>query len=98
MILVEDGQQPDFKAKDDLQLEPTGSRSASQPLDDLPPTFEESANDNLFATEYSAAVPNPPFQDAPPDFSPYNASYFTLSNGPVISHDPHLNEDGKGKR
>ncbi|KAG8854889.1 hypothetical protein FRB96_007289 [Tulasnella sp. 330] len=31
----------------------------------------------------------------PPDFSEYEAEYFTGSDGNIISHDKHLNEDGE---
>ncbi|KAF9651870.1 hypothetical protein BDM02DRAFT_3065610, partial [Thelephora ganbajun] len=37
----------------------------------------------------------PPQQDPPPAFSTYTASFFTAGNGPIVSHDPHLNEDGE---
>ena len=40
-----------------------------------------------------AAVVAPGGEDPPP-FTPYEASYFTSGNGNVVSHDPHLNEDG----
>lgn len=53
---------------------------------DLPPSFEQATEDRL--------LPNPPQQDPPPAFSPYIASFYTARNGAVVSHDPHLNEDG----
>lgn len=31
----------------------------------------------------------------PPDFTPYVADYFEAGDGSVVSHDPHLNEDGE---
>jgi len=34
-------------------------------------------------------------QDPPPNFSQYNADFFKLQNGCIISHDPHLNQDGE---
>ena len=37
----------------------------------------------------------PPGGEAPPpDFAPYVADYFEDSEGAVITHDAHLNEDG----
>lgn len=41
----------------------------------------------------------PPGGEAPPpDFTPYVAEYFEASDGSIISHDPHLNEDGTPHR
>ncbi|KAH7883557.1 hypothetical protein F5I97DRAFT_1944265 [Phlebopus sp. FC_14] len=37
----------------------------------------------------------PSFDDHPPPFTPYAASYFTSGQGDVVSHDPHLNEDSE---
>ncbi|OCH96130.1 hypothetical protein OBBRIDRAFT_787580 [Obba rivulosa] len=34
-------------------------------------------------------------EEPPPDFTPYEAEYSETSNGDIISHDPHLNEDGE---
>ncbi|EIW86750.1 hypothetical protein CONPUDRAFT_23890, partial [Coniophora puteana RWD-64-598 SS2] len=31
----------------------------------------------------------------PPAFAPYQASFFVSGSGSVVSHDPHLNEDGE---
>lgn len=37
----------------------------------------------------------PPGGEAPPpDFAPYAADYFETSDGSIVSHDPHLNQDG----
>ena len=55
-------------------------------LEELPPSFEQATEDRL--------LPDPPQQDPPPAFSTYTASFFTAGNGAIISHDPHLNEDG----
>ena len=54
--------------------------------EELPPTFEQATADVL--------LPSPPHQDPPPAFSTYIASFFTSGNGAIVSHDPHLNEDG----
>lgn len=34
--------------------------------------------------------------EEPPEFTPYSAQFWLDSDGNVISHDPHLNEDGSG--
>ena len=33
-------------------------------------------------------------EEHPPEFMPYEAESFTTGDGHVVSHDPHLNEDG----
>ena len=33
-------------------------------------------------------------EEQPPEFMPYEAESFTTGDGHVVSHDPHLNEDG----
>jgi hypothetical protein len=33
-------------------------------------------------------------EEQPPGFMPYEAESFTTGDGDVVSHDPHLNEDG----
>lgn len=33
-------------------------------------------------------------EEQPPEFEPYVAKYKITSSGCVVSHDPHLNEDG----
>jgi hypothetical protein len=87
MVIVDDPPSPpDFKSKNDLQLEHT-----SPPAEELP-TFEESTN--YLASDIDPPVPPNPYQDPPPDFSPYIASYATHSDGSIVSHDAHLNQDG----
>ncbi|KAK2461935.1 hypothetical protein APHAL10511_006398 [Amanita phalloides] len=41
--------------------------------------------------------PPPPFtiEDIPPEFAPYVAEFSILNDGTVVSHDPHLNNDGE---
>lgn len=102
MTLVNESEQhqPDFKSNNDLLLRPTNnSGDSSAPLEDLPPSFEEStaAAADVFSGPYSAA-PNPPFQEPPPQFTPYFGSFFTQSDGSIVSHDAHLNEDGKWQK
>lgn len=38
-----------------------------------------------------------PGGEDPPQFAPYDASYFISGAGDVVSHDPHLNEDGASR-
>ena len=54
-----------------------------------PPPFEQSAADSVVHETFT-----PPGGEDPPEFIPYDASYFISGAGDVISHDPHLNEDG----
>lgn len=58
-----------------------------------PPVFEDSVHDPVLHVSDSEVVV-PLGGEEPPTFAPYEASYFTSGNGSVISHDPHLNEDG----
>lgn len=68
---------------------PQGQESIVAP----PPTFEESIEHDLL--DYSHARHRPPVgEDSPPGFTPYEAEFFRATNGSIISHDPHLNEDG----
>lgn len=69
----------------EAQLDSPGPHGAAA-LEELPPSFEQATEDRL--------LPEPPQQDPPPAFSNYTASFFTTGNGAVVSHDPHLNEDG----
>ncbi|KAG9227239.1 hypothetical protein CCMSSC00406_0004222 [Pleurotus cornucopiae] len=34
-------------------------------------------------------------EELPPAFTPYEAEYFTVGDGDIVSHDPHLNSDGE---
>jgi hypothetical protein len=79
-------------SKTDEGQERTGLLGADV-LDEPPPAFE-AGGDPIplnFADDYSAPGGEPP----PPEFSPYEAEYFRTSSGNIVSHDPHLNEDGK---
>jgi hypothetical protein len=58
-----------------------------------PPTFEESADHIVL--DFSPQQNVPDVNDSsPPEFTPYKADFFKLKNGWIISHDPHLNQDG----
>jgi len=41
---------------------------------------------------------NEPIPDGPPGFALYEAESFEVDYGDVVSHDPHLNTDGKCDR
>lgn len=62
-----------------------------------PPTFDESVNHVLvdLDNEGTDAVFPQGGEEPPPSFTPYKAEYFVAKDGNVISHDPHLNQDGK---
>ena len=49
------------------------------------PKYTEHAFDNVY-------IP-PGGEEPPPDFTPYKAEFF-ISGKEIVSHDPHLNEDG----
>ena len=59
-----------------------------------PPPFEQSAEDPVVLHYSQHETYTAPGGEAPPEFAPYDASYFISGTGNVISHDHHLNEDG----
>ena len=64
-----------------------------------PPTFADHAGMSEDAPKYTERpielvyIP-PGGEEPPPEFTPYEAEYF-ISNKEIVSHDPHLNEDGR---
>lgn len=60
----------------------------------VPPPFEASTSDPVLQVSESEILV-PRGGEDPPAFAPYEASYFTSGDGSLISHDPHLNEDGE---
>lgn len=62
-----------------------------------PPPFEQSAGDPVVLHFSQHETYTAPGGEDPPEFAPYDASYFISGTGDVISHDPHLNEDGTSK-
>lgn len=60
------------------------------PSAEPPPPFSD-----LEEGENTHLLPGFPSNDPPPPgFAPYNAEFFAVSDGNVVSHDPHLNTDG----
>jgi hypothetical protein len=58
-----------------------------------PPSFEESAGHVVVDLDNIVDI-FPVGGEEPPEFTPYNAEHWVSKNGDIISHDPHLNEDG----
>ncbi len=59
----------------------------SSPLEDThTPRYTERAFENLYFP--------PGGEEPPPEFTPYEAEFF-ISGKEIVSHDPHLNEDGE---
>jgi hypothetical protein len=58
----------------------------------------DSAGSGQLAMDFEPADKSVPWrgdpEDFPPPFTPYDAKY-KQSGDEIISHDPHLNEDGK---
>lgn len=87
MIIVDD--KKDVRV---AQLATRGASSSSTQVPAPPPPFTQpSAYSNLDAIVYAP----PGGEDPPPEFVPYEAEYFRTDDGNVVSHDPHLNEDGE---
>ena len=98
--------------KTDPATEPLiGPSTSTAPVPELeaPPSFQESiaagaAPDNAQQKPYSYYDGNlvdsdvfvPPGGEEPPPFTPYEAEFF-VSGDSIISHDRHLNEDGKSQ-
>ena len=58
-----------------------------------PPSFEESAGHAVIS--FDGVVDTfPAGGEEPPEFTPYEAEHWVSRGGDIISHDPHLNEDG----
>jgi hypothetical protein len=77
---------PNQKQEEARLTSPESETNGTTALEELPPSFEQATEDRL--------LPDPPQQDPPPAFSPYTASFYTAGDGAIVSHDPHLNEDG----
>jgi hypothetical protein len=95
IVLDETNPEPDYKYKSDEIRTTFPSSESSEQL----PSFEESTSHvplGVFQTDHLEGhiAPDPPYQDPPPSFSPYVSSYFAHSDGSIVSHDAHLNEDG----
>lgn len=45
--------------------------------------------------EDEQAIPLSEFSEPPPAFAPYQPEFYYNSHGDLISHDHHLNQDGK---
>lgn len=58
-----------------------------------PPTFDESVGDHVLQFSQDDTC-TPVGGEEPPPFVPYDAQFFTAHSGDIISHDPHLNDDG----
>ncbi|RPD62890.1 hypothetical protein L227DRAFT_521816 [Lentinus tigrinus ALCF2SS1-6] len=67
--------------------------SSSHVLDDLAPPPDGEAPKYTERAFENVYIP-PGGEEPPPEFTPYEAEYF-ISGREVVSHDPHLNEDGE---
>lgn len=93
MIIVDDKKDPSV-----AELDPQGASSSSSqaPPPPPPPPFE--ALQPFAYSDLDSNVYAPPGgEDPPPEFVPYDAEYFRADDGTVVSHDPHLNEDGTSR-
>ncbi|KAA1471511.1 hypothetical protein DENSPDRAFT_837516 [Dentipellis sp. KUC8613] len=60
-----------------------------------PPTFEESSGHVLIDFDQPNGYIPAGGEVPPPDFTPYEAEYFVSKSKEIITHDPHLNQDGE---
>jgi hypothetical protein len=76
----------------DQPLLSAGNSSEAGPSGLQPPSFEESGGDVVVVFEdVTDMIPE---GEEPPEFMPYEAEHWVSKKGDIISHDPHLNEDG----
>lgn len=92
MIVTADRTEETKASKAEIAAQDSRAGPSHEILDDPPPAFEDIAEDGHLLADYPAQ-PRP--EDAPPEFSHYSADYFTVGGGDVVSHDPHLNTDGR---
>lgn len=71
------------------------------PTPNASPSVENMAQDNLNGKAADILCGNdrqdsliPGSEDPPPEFTLYEAEYELTDDGDIVSHDPHLNEDG----
>jgi hypothetical protein len=68
--------------------------SEAGPSELPPPSFQESGGDAVVVFD-EVADAFPGGGEEPPQFTPYEAEHWVSRSGnEIISHDPHLNEDG----
>jgi len=73
--------------------QPLANGSVAGPSELPPPSFSESGGDAVMVFgETPDAFPEG--GEEPPQFTPYEAEHWVSMSGEIISHDPHLNEDG----
>jgi len=87
------GKSKDSPSEQPLLRDGDGDGSEPGPSGIAPPSFEESAGHTIVT--FDDAVDNfPAGGEEPPEFTPYEAEHSVSGSGDIISHDPHLNEDG----
>jgi hypothetical protein len=74
-------------------LSSTANSSEAGPSELPPPSFHESGGDVVVVFD-EAPDAFPEGGEEPPQFTPYEAEHWVSRSGEIISHDPHLNEDG----
>lgn len=89
----EDTLQPASSKADIAALE-SDAAGPSNAHEDPPPAFEDIEEDTHLLSDFTQP-PNPDGVSGPPPvFSHYEADFFTVGDGDIVSHDPHLNTDG----
>ena len=64
---------------------------------ELPPPFDaapSAASNSLQHLLHDDVHWNQDGGELPPEFTPYEAEHWVTGDGDIVSHDPHLNEDG----
>lgn len=90
--------------EDDSKLDnPYSNTSSSAPLlpalqghrvSENPPPFQESNPSRVLQFDQEDTNWIQGGEEPPPEFTPYEAQHWVNADGDIVSHDPHLNEDG----
>lgn len=87
------GKNKDSSSEQQQPLLREGDGSEAGPSGVPPPSFEESTGHAVISFD-SVVDTFPAGGEEPPEFTPYEAEHWVSRGGDIISHDPHLNEDG----
>ena len=82
--------------KEQVSQQPLSRNSAiseARSFEVPPPSFEESVG-HLVVDIDKNSESFPEGEEKRVEFTPYDAEHWVSKNGEIISHDPHLNEDG----
>lgn len=101
MIIIDSGSElspKDIEAQPPSQPYPGPSASTSSSPNQphpYPQADDSNESQRLLGRTTTGNHPEPIFPGPPPAFTPYEAEWFEVGYGDVVSHDEHLNTDGE---